>query len=505
MLGALAKQGEGPRRDSRLPDDFRTALDPAVRFGSSGRLAAGGSPWRVIRLGEAAMPFVSSLRAAGPGGAVATDEPGRSVARSLLDRGFAHPVVRGRPGARHDVDVVVPVFDAATALAGCLEALEGLHVIVVDDGSADPSAVRAVTRSHGATLERHGENLGPAAARNTGARLARRGLVAFVDADCRPQPGWLDRLVGHFEDPRVAAVAPRVTAEGGGASTLARYEEPRSALDMGRRAALVTPGGRLSFVPTAALVLRREVVTAHPFDEGLRFGEDVDLVWRLVDEGWLVRYEPAATVVHERPPAPVAWVGRRIAYGTSAGALARRHPGRLAPARLSVWSLASLLLAATGHPTSAAATSGLAAGLLQRRLAPIGGGSSMAVSAVLRGLVADAAALGHAFRREWWPVGAFALLAGSKLARPRSGSGSDHVPRAAGLVSGLMLAPLALEWERERPRLDPLSYVALRLLEDAAYGTGVAAGSLRARTMAPLVPQIRFPGRLARSRRTGAA
>ncbi|MBF6096422.1 glycosyltransferase family 2 protein, partial [Nocardia cyriacigeorgica] len=73
------------------------------------------------------------------------------------------------------------------------------------------------------------------------------------------------------------------------------------------------------------------------FDERLRFGEDVDVVWRLTDAGHLVRYHPAAVVTH-RPRATLgSWLRQRYDYGTSAAPLARRHPGRLACARVSAW------------------------------------------------------------------------------------------------------------------------------------------------------------------------
>ena len=41
---------------------------------------------------------------------------------------------------------------------------------------------------------------------------------------------------------------------------------------------------------------------ASGFDADLRVGEDVDLVWRLVDAGWSVRYQPSVTVFHREPP-----------------------------------------------------------------------------------------------------------------------------------------------------------------------------------------------------------
>lgn len=56
----------------------------------------------------------------------------------------------------------------------------------------------------------------------------------------------------------------------------------------------------------------------------------------------MVRYEPAAVVTHEmRPRKPLRWAEQIFDYGTSAAELDHRHPGRLAPARLSLLNVAA--------------------------------------------------------------------------------------------------------------------------------------------------------------------
>ncbi|MBE1536656.1 mycofactocin biosynthesis glycosyltransferase MftF [Actinomadura algeriensis] len=469
-----------------LPPGFPIALDEGTSLWSGGRVATGGVPWKVVRLADAARPHLAALRRAGARGTAASSPVGRALARLLLDHGLARPVPPPRPGP-HDMTVVIPAYGRPDELARCLAAVKGLPVIVVDDCSPDPGPLRRAAAAAGARLVRHPVNRGPAAARNTGLRLVDTPLAAFVDSDCRPEPGWLDVLVPHFDDPRVAAVAPRVRPDPGDARLLARYETARSALDMGVRPALVRPGGRLGFVPTATLLVRVAAVRDLPFDEELRLGEDVDFVWRLGDRGWNVRYEPAARVEHTARLAPVEWARRRHEYGTSAADLARRHPGRLAPARPSLWNLAVLALLARGRPGPAAACAAVAAALLARRLARLPADWSLAALIVGKGVLADAAALGHALRREWWPAGLLVLVA-----CPRG--------RAARAAAAAMLAPIALEWLRERPAVDPVRYTLLRLAEDVAYGTGVTAASARARSSAPLRPDVRLPEGLSAAR-----
>lgn len=462
-----------------IDERLRVALDRRTAFWSGGRIAAGGSPWHVVRLGVEALPFVSELRRAGAVGMVARTRLETAVARRLLDRGMVHPVRVPRPGP-HPVTVVVPAFDRVAQLECCLRALRGLDVIVVDDASVDGAAVRRAAERAQARLLRHPVNRGPAAARNTGARAATTDLVAFVDSDCTPRPGWLDVLVPHFDDDRVAAVAPRVVPGAAGGAVLARHEATRSALDMGALPEQVRYGARLGFLPSATLVVRREVADRFAFDEQLRLGEDVDLVWRVTEAGWHMRYEPRAVVEHAPIVRPSRWIRRRFEYGTSAAALARRHSGRLVPARLSAWNLVTIACLAGRRPVVAAGVTGVAAALLARRLATRGVPAEVALRVVGQGVVADAAALGHLLRREWWPVGAVALAA----------TGRSRISRAAAVC---MLAPVALEWMRQRPAVDPLRYAALRLAEDAAYGSGVIASALVSQVAEPVLPAVRFP------------
>src|SRR6202034_3694263 len=167
----------------------------------------------------------------------------------------------------------------------CLAGLRGLpHVIVVDDASADPVAVKRIAAEHGAAAIHRPVNGGPGAARNTGLAAAQTELVAFLDSDCVPAPGWLTGLLPHFADPAVGAVAPRIVPHQAGTGWLARYEGASSTLDMGARPSVVRPGARVSYVPGAALVVRRSAA-GDGFRCDMYVGEDVDFVWRLAAGG----------------------------------------------------------------------------------------------------------------------------------------------------------------------------------------------------------------------------
>ena len=249
-----------------------------------------------------------------------------------------------------DVTVVIPVRDRRAELARCLAGLVQMtRVIVVDDGSGDPAAVARVAAEAGARVLHRAVNGGPAAARNTGLAAADTTLVAFLDSDCVPGPGWLDALLPHFADPAVGAVAPRIVPDEPGCTWLARYEGASSTLDMGARESIVRPGSRVPYVPGAALVVRR-AAAGTGFTETMRVGEDVDFVWRLAASGWRVRYEPAATMPHQHRVRLRQWFGRRKDYGTSAAILEQRHPGAVRPLYISAWTALAWLAAASGQP-----------------------------------------------------------------------------------------------------------------------------------------------------------
>ncbi|MGK2883467.1 MAG: mycofactocin biosynthesis glycosyltransferase MftF, partial [Rhodococcus sp. (in: high G+C Gram-positive bacteria)] len=226
----------------RLPDGFGVRVDPRVRTCSDGRVLIGGSPKRMLTLAPTAAAMI------GDGFLEVTDSQSALVARKLLDSGVANPRPMSIPSPR-DVTVVVPLKNNASGLVRLLPALHGLDVIVVDDGSDEPVTAPTIAWPvGGVTVVRHEVSRGPAAARNTGLRSARTDFVAFLDSDVVPRKGWLEVMLGHFSDPAVALVAPRIVALEPEGNALARYEHARSSLDLGRREAAVRAGSSVSYV-----------------------------------------------------------------------------------------------------------------------------------------------------------------------------------------------------------------------------------------------------------------
>lgn len=195
------------------------------------------------------------------------------------------------------VSVIVPVYehwDLIPALVDCLGAQtighDAFELIVVDNGSShippadtDPVFMRRL----------HCETPGSYAARNTGVAAARGSILAFTDADCRPEPGWLGEGLRCLEDGNTI-VAGNVRIE------LEHDGEPNDAelydLVMGfPQAAYVRRG----YGVTANLFVPREILgRAGGFDEKRFSGGDAEFCRRAGRMGARVVFCGNATVVH---------------------------------------------------------------------------------------------------------------------------------------------------------------------------------------------------------------
>jgi GT2 family glycosyltransferase len=237
------------------------------------------------------------------------------------------------------VAVVVPSWNSAGLLPGCLGSLKGqgvpLEVMVVDNGSSDGS-IDYLERERVPHLALP-ENVGFARAVNLAAARVRAAAILVLNADTVVEPGAVRVLLEALEaDPALGGVQPRILqlegGEGPGDPDRARIYSVGQALTGDGRALELGAGEgqaprflqprEVFGVCGAACLLRRQLFDElGGYDERyFSFYEDVDLNVRARIGGWSFGYVPGAVVWHlgnaswrAEAPSPSAWNARLVA------------------------------------------------------------------------------------------------------------------------------------------------------------------------------------------------
>lgn len=249
------------------------------------------------------------------------------------------------------VSVVIPVLDGAATLPDCLDALAAqrdappFEVVVVDNGSGDDTVAIASAHSLAPTVLHEGRR-GSYAARNAGLARARATALAFTDADCVPDAGWL--ATGCAALGSSDLVAGAVQPLGNPRPNV--WELYDSAAYLDQRHHVEADG----FGATANLFVRAEVFErVGPFDADLRSGGDVELCRRATAGGFRLLFEPGLVVGHRPRTTPLGtWkLHRRLAAGWAQ--LEQRGvwpPARRDPAmRIALGEVAAAATRRAGH------------------------------------------------------------------------------------------------------------------------------------------------------------
>jgi mycofactocin system glycosyltransferase len=390
------------------------------------------------------------------------------------------------------VTVIVPTRDRAADLDDCLLALsrldyprDRLEVVVVDDGSVEPSAVAEVARRHDARLLTNESNRGPSYSRNRAAREAAGEILAFIDSDCVADPGWLRELVPFFCWDKVEAVGGR-TVGYYTESPLGRYEEVSSSLDMGKELIVESGGPSTFYVPSCNLLVRRSnYEELGGLREDLLVGEDVDFCWRLRARGAYLVYTPEGLVRHKHRDRLGAMLRRRAEYGTSEATLYLLHPDKRKRFALAVGPLATVGLLS-------AALIGRKPGLLSACLL------SLLRDRVIRGRNLQRTGMDLPARTIWLSVArghlSMVYFVYFHLVRyylaPLAAAGL-FAPGVRLLTAVAIAYAGGVDYITRRPRMSYPVYLGYYLMEHAAYQTGVVAGCVRARSFRCYLPGVR--------------
>lgn len=195
------------------------------------------------------------------------------------------------------VSVVIPHLNQPGMLVRCLDSLvRGRRppdeIVVVDNGSAEMPA--AICAAHaGVRLLREPEP-GPGPARNAGIAATTGDILAFIDADCIADPGWLAEAEAAMADPEATILGGdvRIALDDPARLTALEAYESIYAYRMDRYIA------KMGFTGTGNLVMRRAVFAdVGPF-AGLAVAEDRDWGRRATAKGYRIRYVGAMKVYH---------------------------------------------------------------------------------------------------------------------------------------------------------------------------------------------------------------
>jgi GT2 family glycosyltransferase/glycosyltransferase involved in cell wall biosynthesis len=212
--------------------------------------------------------------------------------------------------------VIVVNYRGAEDTIACLRALASeldyprLETVVVDNASGGDDVALIKTAFPDVKLVDSAENLGFAGGCNLGARHASGSVLAFLNNDARPAPGWVRAAVDELRaQPTVAAVASKVLDWDGTGTDFVDGGLTWFGMGYKRHA-----GSPLADVPAAEHAVAKDVLFATGsamfvragvfaelggFDERFfMFYEDVDLGWRLNLRGWRVRYVPESLAYH---------------------------------------------------------------------------------------------------------------------------------------------------------------------------------------------------------------
>jgi glycosyltransferase involved in cell wall biosynthesis len=229
-----------------------------------------------------------------------------------------------------EICVVVPTYRRPDRLRRLLDALarqtleaDRWELIVVDDSSRDPAVDELLAElpalvSCDARALRTARNGGPALARNTGWRATRAPVVAFLDDDVVPSPGWLAAGLTAFDTPSVGVVQGHTCLPDG----VDVHDLPPWSLWRD----VEEPG---PFFEACNIFYRRAALEQTAgFDEEMRWwGEDTTVGWQVVEAGWDRTFCDAARAVHDVEVRGPGWFVRNGWIEHHVVELAARHPG----------------------------------------------------------------------------------------------------------------------------------------------------------------------------------
>lgn len=234
------------------------------------------------------------------------------------------------------ISVIVCTYNGSRTIRDCLDGLlrleySNVEVVVINDGSTDATADIVGTYPFRLICT---ENRGLSSARNTGLEAATGEIVAYLDDDAHPDPHWLTYLAASFINTTHAAVGgPNIPPRGDGPIADCVASSP------GGPVHVLLSDQVAEHIPGCNMAFRKGALQAiGGFDPQFRIaGDDVDVCWRLQQQGLTVGFNPAAVVWHHRRNSVLAYWKQQLNYGMAEALLERKWPEKYNAAGHLTW------------------------------------------------------------------------------------------------------------------------------------------------------------------------
>ncbi len=226
-----------------------------------------------------------------------------------------------KPTKYPTVSFIVPAYNEEDSIETTLKALLKIEypknkkeIIVVNDGSKDNTAgiVRKIAVLHKQIKLIDKKNSGKANSLNEAIKIARGELIAVVDADSYPEKDALMKMIGYFDDERVAAVTSRVLVKNKN-NWLGRFQ----VLDY---SIIAWTRKLLDFVDSVYVtngplsVYRKSVVKKLGGFDPNNLTEDIEITWHILSEGYKTRMSYSAIVYTTVPEKLSVWIKQRVRW-----------------------------------------------------------------------------------------------------------------------------------------------------------------------------------------------
>jgi len=197
------------------------------------------------------------------------------------------------------VSVIIPCHNEEETIGECIESLltqtyKKVEIIVVDDASADNTY--KISSKYPINVIQLNKNCGPASARNIGANNANGHILVFVEGDSKYSPDYIETIIKPFSHHSVGgSICGQRIVWSDKNNTVVKYQNLRW-----KAKTILKKEKRYPVV--GAWAFRKEVFDKlGGYDKTLRYGEDLDLFYRMKKAGYKSEWDPGAYIYHKDP------------------------------------------------------------------------------------------------------------------------------------------------------------------------------------------------------------